>query len=100
MKTLHAPTPWTNENGFISDAMGNEVLQLSPTEIDSNRIVACVNACEGIADPSVIPELLKEVRQYLGAALDRLGREATSPGDHSRVDGLTALIARAEGRKS
>ena len=30
----------------------------SENEANANRIVACWNACEGIADPSAIPDLL------------------------------------------
>ena len=37
-----------------------------PVEIEANaaRIVACVNACAGIDDPSVIPELVALARGY------------------------------------
>ena len=34
-------------------------------EANAARIVACVNACEGIADPSVVPELLEACKSAL-----------------------------------
>lgn len=39
---------------------------------NANRIVACVNACEGIKDPSVIPQLLEDVGDLLYRITDML----------------------------
>lgn len=52
------------------------------------RIVACVNACEGISDPSVVPEMLKALKEV-----------ASSNADNGYGDVLSRLLARAEGRK-
>ena len=33
-------------------------------DVDAERIVACVNACAGIKDPSVVKELVKMMGEY------------------------------------
>jgi len=42
---------------------------ISDEERDANseRIVACVNACEGIKNPDAVPEMLKALKQLVGA---------------------------------
>jgi hypothetical protein len=55
----------------------------------AERLVACGNACEGIADPSAVPELLAALKGVLAVA-DRKTKE---------FDAARAAIARAEGRK-
>ena len=44
----------------LATMQGPSASDCLPVNKDANaaRIVACVNACEGIADPSVVPELL------------------------------------------
>ncbi len=55
---------------------------------NASRIVACVNACEGIADPSVVSELMK--------MLKRLSKISTM--DPAWDEELLELIDRAEGK--
>ena len=45
---------------------------------NARRIVACVNACEGIADPAAA---LAEVREILTALLPKVEDDASRPGD-------------------
>ena len=56
-----------------------------PWEANARRIVDCVNACEGIADPSVVPDLL--------AALEGLCERVSA----EKIEQASALIARAKG---
>jgi hypothetical protein len=73
---------WYNSNG----------LSLEESAANATRIVACVNACAGIDDPSVIPDMrlaLKRVCEQL--------REY-DPDNAQLIIGWSTL-ARAEGRK-
>jgi hypothetical protein len=56
-----------------------------------DRIIACVKACEGIADPSVVPDLLNIARSYRALAVVE--------GEHEVLKAVDAVIARVEGRK-
>ena len=74
----HTPEPWHvtgylgNERPVqavgISAQGGTEVIQ--PTfdddlaEINFERMVACVNACEGL-NPEAVPEIVKVARRYI-----------------------------------
>jgi hypothetical protein len=70
--------------------------QLRNHEANCKRIVECVNACEGIEDPSVVPEMLRVMKgtvQAIGMLVDadtQLYVIALS---------LSGAIARAEGKK-
>ena len=72
--TKHTPGKWiltpnNTESGDISpfhyiDAPGGQVLAVkaaSLSEANAARIVACVNACEGI-NPEAVPEMLEALR--------------------------------------
>jgi len=94
----HTPEPWIDCEGFDhverhvrAHEDGRFVASLyevsstkeaaSPPEIAANakRIIACVNACAGLEDPSVVPELVKEMEKI--AEWDARGdewEEATS----------------------
>ena len=47
--------------GGYSSNLEDSLAVLLENEANAARIVACVNACEGLADPSVVPELVKAV---------------------------------------
>lgn len=105
----HTPGPWILEKPELDcvaiSASSGDWLDLASVVIRVNdkhdpegqanaaRIVACVNACEGLADPSVVPDLL--------AALE--GIELKSAGsicDSGRPDIneiARAAIAKAKG---
>jgi hypothetical protein len=69
MTSQHSPTPWVAEDDFIIDANGESVgwavhnpvpiLWYIPKE-DADRIIACVNACEGIPN-----EELYQIKQII-----------------------------------
>jgi hypothetical protein len=82
--TAHTPTPWNVERPFqepgVYIAGPNTGLIAKLYEPDANlyngdklvsiggnsaRIVACVNACEGIADPGAVPDLLAALKAIL-----------------------------------
>lgn len=54
--TKHTPGPWTNNDGVITDAEERRLCLVAPDGIaldeqdaaNARRIVACVNACDGI----------------------------------------------------
>lgn len=50
--------------------------RLPNVSANAARIVACVNACEGLADPSVVPELVDALRMALEAIDDHNTRAA------------------------
>ena len=91
----HTPGPWSYlETGArqILDSGGYPLASLHLTaerHANAARIVACVNACEGLADPSVVPELL--------AMLYKLAPEDCNGDEGCRHCLAHALIARAEG---
>lgn len=107
MKFKHTPGPWKAEDH------GDEMLVLGPNRdtiaqtfavhrtdipfcaINAERIVACVNACESIADPSVVPEMLdalKAIIAQLDVGVDEYNIKTGIRNFAERA------IARAEGR--
>lgn len=55
---------------------------ISPSiEPNAARIVACVNACEGIEDPSVVPELLEVLKGYADQLWKMEERAGIGPTD-------------------
>ena len=58
---MHSPEPWTwNIDTMISDSgdvfSTAQDYELSPSQEDADRIVACVNACEGIPTEDLVDE--------------------------------------------
>lgn len=55
MSTTHTPTPWRIRTDLpqpvIASESGQYVVAI-PSEVNAKRIVDCVNAMEGIPDPS------------------------------------------------
>ena len=103
----HTPGPWyvaaedlsggryysissQNCDFFIHDGAHEE----ENGEANAARIVACVNACEGIADPAVVPELLAFVADFI-AVMNRDGFTGDEP-DRLHKE-ATAIIAKATG---
>jgi len=46
----HRPEPWQVDNLRVEDS-AKSIVALTQSEANAKRIVACVNACEGISDP-------------------------------------------------
>lgn len=67
-------SPWKSDEGSHIDIVGaNEVetvatLSEGPIEANVRRIIACVNACEGM-NPAAAPKLLEAAIQYRKAVL-------------------------------
>ncbi len=102
----HTPGPWVNTGGTIESGTGWHIASAVNTAggnsiANANRIVACVNACEGMDDPeaeikSIRAEALKESMAQWNAAWDvtRNGRAAS--GESIRLyqdDPITHAIA-------
>lgn len=116
---IHTPTPWrtheTQDMIAIFDKEGNQVATLSFSRLyeqryfNAQRIVECVNACEGIDTPQQFIEFakkhltndfrhagflmemksqieqLKEHRQELINAIDCISKTNNSDGYHYRL---------------
>ncbi len=68
---LHSPEPWeyVEKHECLYDKNGNEVIDnYDYISIENaQRIVNCVNALQGIPDPSVVPELISLSNDLLEA---------------------------------
>jgi hypothetical protein len=69
MSTKHTPGPWDSENKNVwsENGLNADQSNLATThgpfaKANAERIVACVNACDGIADPSAVKDLLEALR--------------------------------------
>jgi hypothetical protein len=104
----HTPGPWRADEfvGCIFDPDGKPIMTggIGHREAWANaaRIVACVNALEGIDDPAAARVLLDEPR--MAAATDmlhalKLAQGAISPECAVTYETVKAAIAKAEGRK-
>jgi hypothetical protein len=78
MKTQHAPEPWRNEYGTITAAQVGllkpivaNVTHRRDREANAQRIVECVNALAGVADPAsaitAAREALERSRNWLAS---------------------------------
>lgn len=116
-ETKHTPGKWKLRKGFSTDTIEvfieNPNIQkpfrpcsIAVVEADSAvgkanaaRIVACVNGCDGIADPSAVRELL-EALEACRDAIQRLAKESPNgvPMWASEAhDVARAAIAKARG---
>ena len=121
-KPKHTPGPWSKP--FVWDASKPDILTIGAMRRDcpslgekskrsrdhmldidisgdreemranAERIVACVNACEGIADPSVVPEMLAFI---VGIVIEQTAKK--EHGDALYVEKGNELIAKAEGKE-
>lgn len=106
---FHEPWTWTERNGStlprLLDARSVEVCHFGsdndyynscgsePYGPDRDRIVACVNGCAGIADPSAIPKLVAEVTEFM-VAMSLITPNAW-PDSRAKV---TSLLAQLKGK--
>lgn len=67
--------------------------------VQPSRAIACVNACEGIADPSAIPALVALLREQV-AAYECAPMNDLNYAGINWVRSARALLARLEGGKS
>ncbi len=74
----HTPGPWHNSENYVysrSNIAGVPDLitrcpdvKGMPYIANARRIAACVNGCEGIANPAAVPKLLEELEKVLATA--------------------------------
>lgn len=93
---------------IIGDDRRLAVVHVSDEETNANakRIAECVNACEGIEDPSVIPEMLGALKSLAPLAegmIDDMGADVQEGGvfnhdEFVKWSLVLAIIARVEGR--
>ena len=96
-------TPISADQPFVSiyggDGAGISYMTLRPSEVEANaaRIVACVNACEGIPNPSAISEVVETAKDALRSLL-----KLADPRDEAwdRAARLVAALAKLEGRSN
>lgn len=112
MKYKHTPGPWTfqrvgvSEYAVVSNEVRSPVARRVYAEADAARIVACVNAMEGIDDPNAARALVDDPRTAAATDMLEALRLASSVkilnnpmfGDVRRA--VDSAIAKAEGKKS
>ena len=108
-KTAHTPGPLTMDGfgniraeghpsliAFGGVALGNRY----DPEVKANddRLFALWNACEGIANPDVVPEAIEALRGVRWRSADRDNMEFVATITYSQMDKLRAILAKLEGR--
>ena len=100
-KQKHTPGPWHSHKSSTGDGLiydrspydgGRVVGQASMA--NAARIVACVNACEGL-EPSAVRELIEAASDCL-ADLDHYAA-THGPGPDRRRDSLRSALAKIKG---
>jgi hypothetical protein len=101
----HTPGPWRvgthreiiAANGdVLTDSLYSGDCGIEGADANADRLVACLNACEGIADPSVVPHALGFLERLVNCPGLGFTDQATGETWH---DQLQALLVRVEGRK-
>lgn len=100
----HTPEPWISEGSFIGIPNGKGTFYMSPLsginqerrESDARRIVACVNACAGVKDPSMYPmaKMLKLADEQRAAcfALEKQRDELLAALESNQSRGVRDVI--------
>lgn len=84
---------WSDESATGNDGADEDTPQyVTDAEADANakRIVACVNGCAGIADPSAVGDMLEALRAILAADVDYISAAVD-------LEPARAVVARATG---
>ncbi len=97
--TQHTPEPWgtgqydavRGMSGMLLDASGDHIGTTFNGPEDARRIVACVNACEGMTTDE-LDTLPRGFKRLQAAYLD-LYNERTTPAEKARDELLAALQA-------
>lgn len=88
-----------NYNQDPEDVVDNPP-SMAEAEANASRIVACVNGCEGIVDPSAVKELLEALEAVLFSAeamRDELESFQGFSGEPESMKAARAAIAKARG---
>ena len=100
MTTKHTPGPWRiGDAGHTVFGPPNgepapKIIAGGLTRANARRIVACVNACEGI-NPEAVPDLLQACKAALAYMIDD---KASDVSGERALSAIRAAIAKAEGR--
>lgn len=85
----HTPEPWEfeSEPQYCSEIIGSDgnsicVFVDDPSGVDVDRILSCVNACEGMNNPAEDIATLKRQRDDVCDALERLLKASTMSISH------------------
>jgi len=105
--TKHTPGPWDVSNDGVIHNGETRIAQIlrpngyeSDDEANADRIVACVNALEGFADPTAAPDLLEAVKHAhtsLRTFTPEAGESYWTSSDDDTLAALEAALAKAEG---
>ena len=107
----HTPGPWRKTTGYIASSAVPHVVAVyvppantcmnwaagagtNEAEANGRRIVACVNACEGL-NPEAVPDLLEAAYISADALEDNAYVSAYSPRTRAAVKTIRAAIAKA-----
>ena len=106
----HTPEPWNNKRIDIAvhyfESINAEIAFTGKSDesmANSSRIIACVNACAGMADPDAEIAELKRQRDELLAAMKTIANSEEFHGDSficdfdSQQSVARASIAKAKG---
>jgi len=90
----HSPEPWnkfreTPDKFYIKARNGNEIGTMYAE--DALRVISCVNALEGWAEPSAAKDLLEAAKVLLQASSPDIRLKA--------IKGIRFTVSRIEGRK-
>lgn len=120
MEAEHSPTPWATDMGYIRSVPINDMVALTVQRsyglnvmlANADRIVACVNACEGLSTENLTDNLpIKDLVEKYNAAMKQnsemltaLRQIATMPAAMHNIEAADkmsemawAAIAKAEG---
>ncbi|MCK9628980.1 MAG: hypothetical protein M0R37_10365 [Bacteroidales bacterium] len=110
-ETKHTPEPWVNKGAgnirstatdqgiaLVGTTWGDGAVSHNQNIVNAERIVACVNGCAGIADPSAV----KAMYEALNDPCMMPALEAWAKGKNANavrcLENARAALAQAEGR--
>lgn len=96
----------TSNDGYVVFSMADRVSDMEhgkpikapdydTQRANAKRIVACVNACRGIVDPSAVPELLEACRWFVSQFEGESGAGANYWREHAEFRNALAAIRKA-----
>ena len=104
----HTPEPWkvtVQENGYVCietaygthrDILTGDFITLKAS--NAERIVACVNACEGL-NPEAIPEMLEALQEMVSVACEYYDMDMGDAGSQM-IAIANDVIAKATGKET
>jgi hypothetical protein len=98
----YTPGPWMNHGQYVVTGSGEGPID-AKSEPDACRIVACVNACDGI-NPEAVPDLLEACKYFISLVETGITTESIKHAEkiltgRSVLRETKSAIAKAEGRE-